>query len=244
MREEEFRDWLETYRQQNGEPLKQSSKNAYVTDNKRVEDEDGFNLDTEFKKDEMASLLERYTYSLEDKRNERGNPTNLDIELPALYKSLGNHKVVLNHYRRFCLSVGDDVIYEARENNNDSDTNANATFGLEKDLQAALRKHIDQLEVGLRVIDGGSERSVDSGRIDILAKDSNGAFVIIELKAGTATDSVVAQILGYMGDIAEEENAEVRGIIVAADFNKRVQSASRATSNLELKTYRYNFEFN
>ena len=55
---------------------------------------------------------------------------------------------------------------------------------------------------------------------------------------------MIAQTLGYMGDIAEEDETKVRGIIVAADFNQRVQSAAHvAIPNLELKSYSYTFDF-
>jgi len=74
------------------------------------------------------------------------------------------------------------------------------TFGLERDLQAALRKNIDQLEPGLSITDGGKEKQVASGRVDITAQDKQGSTVVIELKAGTADRETVGQILGYMGD--------------------------------------------
>ena len=49
------------------------------------------------------------------------------------------------------------------------------TFGLERDLQLALRSNsnIEQLEHGLRITDGGKEQTVESGRIDIAAEDEH-----------------------------------------------------------------------
>jgi hypothetical protein len=86
-------------------------------------------------------------------------------------------------------------------------------IGLERDMQAALRIEINQLEPGLTIIDDGAERSVDSGFIDITARDVSGTTVVIELKAGPAGQRAVAQILSYMGDVAaEEETGNVRGI--------------------------------
>src|SRR5262245_23875392 len=49
---------------------------------------------------------------------------------------------------------------------------AEITFGLERDLQMALRSNIEQLEPGLEIIDGGKERITEAGRIDITARDS------------------------------------------------------------------------
>jgi RNA polymerase sigma factor (sigma-70 family) len=46
-----------------------------------------------------------------------------------------------------------------------------AVKALQHRALAALRRHIDQLEDGLTIIDGNAERKVDAGFIDILAQD-------------------------------------------------------------------------
>lgn len=120
---------------------------------------------------------------------------------------------------------------------------AEITFGLERDLQAALRTNITQLERGLRIIDNGKERVTEAGRIDITAIDTKGRIVVIELKAGSASPEVIAQILAYMGAVLETDKQPVRGILIAGDFHKRVVLAARAISNLELKTYSFRFTF-
>jgi hypothetical protein len=117
------------------------------------------------------------------------------------------------------------------------------TFGLERDLQLALRSNIQQLEQGLTIVDDGREQSTEAGRIDITAKDQHGAIVIIELKAGTAPSDSVTQILSYMGAISERENIPVRGILIAGDFSSRVIFAARAVPNLELRRYSFRFTF-
>jgi hypothetical protein len=117
------------------------------------------------------------------------------------------------------------------------------TFGLERDLQTALRAHIEQLEVGLRIIDDGKERVTDAGRIDITAMDAKGNVLVIELKAGTAHPEAVAQVLAYMAAVGVEDNRPVRGILVAGGFHKRVVLASRAVPNLELRRYTFQFAF-
>jgi RecB family endonuclease NucS len=110
-------------------------------------------------------------------------------------------------------------------------------------MQAALRANIGQLEAGLKIIDGGKENATEAGRIDITAEDANGHIVVIELKAGMAAPEAVAQILAYMGTVAEQKDKPVRGILVAGDFHKRVLLASRAVSNLNLKKYSFKFGF-
>lgn len=113
------------------------------------------------------------------------------------------------------------------------------TFGLEKDLQNALRQNIEQLENGLTIIDEGKEKITDAGRIDILAKDKNDIIVVIELKAGKAKPDSITQILAYMGTF----NEKVRGILVASDFHEKIKFAIKALENIKLKKYSFKFSF-
>ncbi len=245
MREQKFRKWLENWEKPRGGLLNQDNLNFYVNAIRHVETAENIDLDDVFQKDGFASLFQLYKYSAQDERDNRPNPTNIKGIDYRLRSAISDIRSGLNHYKRFC-EAGDDFVYEVPDNNSAdtvADIDEGTTFGLEKDLQEAIRENITQLESGLEIIDNGLERRVASGYIDILAKDSNGAFVVIELKAGKASDSVIAQILGYMGDIAQEENQPVRGIIVASDFNQRLRSTLHVAPNLELKSYRYTFDF-
>jgi RecB family endonuclease NucS len=116
-------------------------------------------------------------------------------------------------------------------------------FGLERDLQVALRRNIEQLEAGLTIIDGDKERVVEGGRIDITAEDKDKKLVVVELKAGEAKPECIAQILAYMVSLSLEENREVRGILVAAGFHPRVVLAAKAIPNLRLMEYSFMFSF-
>lgn len=135
--------------------------------------------------------------------------------------------------------------FEATESKHEEEIEeaAEITFGLERDLQSALRANISQLESGLEITDGGKERKTDAGWLDITAKDLKGNVVVIELKAGPASPDVIAQVLAYMGAVAETDKKPVRGILVAGDFHKRVVWAARAVPNLELKKYSFQFTF-
>ena len=235
MRQPEFEQWLRDQR------YAESTITTYGPSARTVEKAEKIDLDQEYQKDGLASLIALYRYTEKDRRNKRLNPTNLNVAL----HTLGDYGTALKQYRKFCLSDGDYSV--SVEPESESSTDSGATFGLERDMQDAMRETITQLESGLEIIDGGVERKVDSGFIDILAKDSNGAFVVIELKAGKASDSVIAQTLGYMVDIADAEGLEinqVRGIIVAKSFNKRIETAARAVPSLALKAYTYSFDFN
>src|SRR5262245_28270957 len=116
------------------------------------------------------------------------------------------------------------------------------SFGLERDLQMALRGNIEQLEPGLTISDGGKEQTVPSGRIDITAQDRDGATVVIELKAGEADRDAVAQSLAYMGDLMVNEKS-VRGILIAGDFTPRAVAAARAAGKIQLIRYGIKFSF-
>jgi len=124
----------------------------------------------------------------------------------------------------------------------ESNKPSTTTFGLEKDMQTALRANITQLEGGLKMSDEGIERRVASGFIDITAEDTSGRTVVIELKTGEARREAVGQILAYMGDMTDT-NVSVRGILVAGSFSTSAVSASRAIPNLQLQRYQYRFTF-
>ena len=96
----------------------------------------------------------------------------------------------------------------------------------------------------MTIIDDGAERSVDSGFIDITARDAAGTTVVIELKPGLGGQRAVAQILSYMGDVAkEEESGKVRGILVCSDFDARARAAATMVPNLILRRYSVRFLF-
>ena len=84
---------------------------------------------------------------------------------------------------------------------------------------------------------------IEAARIDITARDDEGALVVIQLKAGIARADALTQVLAYMGALEAEGVKSVRGILVAADFHPRVVFGARAVRNLELRRYRFKFSF-
>ena len=219
--------------------LSQSSVDTYVSDTKRVERHYG-DLDELYAKDGLAGILQDLRYSADDARRNAPNLSKIPI-YGSLYETLPSYRSAINRYREYRES--DATLDDPDSVTQGEDDGRARLIGLERDLQSALRDSIEELEPGLDIIDGGTERSVDSGFIDITAKAADGTVVVIELKAGTARRDAVGQILSYMGDVAAEGPSQVRGILVAGDFDNKARAAARVVPSLSLRRYRVTFEF-
>ena len=228
-----YRSWL----QERG--LAQSSADTYVSDARRVENHYG-DLDDLYATDGLAGVLQDLQYSADDARRNAPNPSKIPIEGNP-YNGLASYRSTVNRYREY--READIVLADPNLAAPSEDDGRARLIGLERDLQAALRDSIKQLDPNLDIVDGGTERSVASGFIDITAQSSDGAVVVIELKAGTARRDAIGQILSYMGDVAAEEPNRVRGILVAGDFDNKARAAARVVPSLSLRRYSVVFEF-
>ncbi len=123
------------------------------------------------------------------------------------------------------------------------------SFALEEDLRHFLIKNLGRIETGLTLyIDekgrDGEEYSTDVGNIDILAKDKNGDFVVIELKVSKGSDVTIGQLLRYKGWVRKNlaGGGEVRGIIVASEMDDKIKYAAYAAGDLEILEYKIMFD--
>jgi hypothetical protein len=236
-----YRQWLEQQKYQPGTISAQMHRAG------RVEEHYG-DLDEHYTRDRMASLIEALCYSTDDKRRDRPNPSKIPFE-GDIRSNLASYRDAVKRYRKFrdFSEDGADIPAQERMQPESAATageEPGQRIGLERDMQAALKLGIEQLEPGLTIIDDGAERSVDSGFIDITARDASGVTVIIELKAGAAGQRAIAQILSYMGDVAaEEDRVKVRGILVASGFDAKAKAAARIVPNLILRKYSVRFFF-
>lgn len=233
--DEQFSRYLEG---QNFAPASVANYRSLV---RRVERLTGIDVDTAWEQGRLQDLMGRLEYTKVQERAGTPHPLEPVLEPIQTYKLFALLRSALRRYQDFKQGVQATTDVAVEEGAPDLEQEGR-TFALERDLQSALRENIADLEPGLRVIDGGQETRVDAGLIDILAEDTNGAKVVIELKADTARPAVIAQILAYMSHYAQNGD-KVRGIIVAADFDTRVELASKAVPNLSCKRYTFKFSF-
>jgi restriction system protein len=128
-----------------------------------------------------------------------------------------------------------------------------STFALEKHLEDFLVANWGQTDLGRSydiVSDEGEligrQYPSDTGPIDILAiaKDQS-HYLVVELKRGRASDTVVGQIQRYMGYVAGEllnEGQGVRGCIIALEDDLRLRRALSVTNNIIFYRYQVSFK--
>ena len=103
----------------------------------------------------------------------------------------------------------------------------------EHSLEDALCENLQVIEDGLRLI--GRQMPVPGiGRADIVALDQQNNLVVIEVKSGTADDSTLTQLLSYMHGLKCKENREIRGIIVAEEFTRKLKQAATSLPHIKL----------
>jgi len=126
-------------------------------------------------------------------------------------------------------------------------------FAMEKYLEEFLVTNWSQTELGKEYDifsengeNVGRQYQTDTGPMDILAisKDKT-KLLVVELKRGRASDSVVGQVQRYMGYVVEvlaESNQEVHGVIIALEDDLKIQRALKVTRNIEFYRYIINFK--
>lgn len=114
------------------------------------------------------------------------------------------------------------------------------SVGLEKDLENYIVANPEIIESGLTLVK--QQYSTPVGIIDILFKDSQGKYLVVETKKGLESDKVIGQISRYVGYLEHAENKSTRGLIIVSDADDRLRYGVYALSGkVKLKYYKVSF---
>lgn len=123
-------------------------------------------------------------------------------------------------------------------------------FYMEKQLEDFILQNWESTELGKKydlIVEDGEAMSqqyrTDIGPIDILARDKvTKDYVVIELKRAQTSDDTVGQLARYMGWVQENLNCKnVKGVIIAGAFDKRLKYALKVVPNAEVFIYEVDF---
>lgn len=171
--------------------------------------------------------------SLRNATGSIGTISNISRFAEELESLMGNNEDTVK------ITVNDDLVEDP------------SVFALERHLEDFLVQNWKHTELGKMYDlyeDGdivGRQFPTDTGPIDLLAisKDKK-ELLVVELKKGRASDSVIGQIQRYMGYVLEElaeEDQSVKGVIIALEDDLRIRRALKVATNIEF--YRYQVSF-
>lgn len=128
---------------------------------------------------------------------------------------------------------------------------ADMEFAMEKYLEDFIEANFSKIKFGEELElyqdeeNTGRQYSTSIGNIDLLAFDKkNKEFVVIELKKGRSSDTVVGQVLRYMGYIKDNlaKDYGVRGIIIVKEKDERLEYALKLMTKVDLFMYKVSFD--
>jgi hypothetical protein len=139
----------------------------------------------------------------------------------------------------------EEELAAAEEEDSGEAAAGSSEFLLERDLQRYLAENLECIEPGLKPYQSddvkGFEFEAGGGRrIDILAVDKGGAFVVLELKVSKGYDRVVGQLLRYVNWVRQnlaDPGQRVRGIIVCRTLSEDLRLACASITDVELFEY-------
>ena len=183
-------------------------------------------------------VFKSYTPSAQGKDVKYVNDDNQPISGDMLNKDLTE---IINYYKK---AVSIEIKKE------DSHI-GQGLFYMEKQLEDFIIENWDKTEFGKKydLIEEEGELisqqfKTDIGFIDILAKDKKTKnYVVIELKKNQTSDDTIGQLLRYMGWIKKNKKDDgVKGIIVAGQFDTKLDHAKSMIPNSEVFLYEVDFK--
>lgn len=149
-------------------------------------------------------------------------------------------KTILDYYKKILSIPSTPILAEINQ----------GIFYMEKQLEDFIIYNWENTELGKRfdlIIEEGVLKSqqfrTDIGPIDILVRDKKTkGYVIIELKKNQTSDDTVGQIARYMGWVWENMGGNVQGIIIAGEYDRKLEYALKMVPNVEVFLYEVDFK--
>ncbi len=159
--------------------------------------------------------------------------TNDTIEQSRIEKDLSG---IINDYAKIVSKIAPDP----------------TLFYMEKQLEDFLIENWEKTELSKQydlIIENGvllsKQYKTNIGNIDILVTEKKtNCLVVIELKKNQTSDDTVGQITRYMGWLKEHKAKQgvVKGIIIAARYDKRLDYALKMVPNIDVYLYEVDFK--
>jgi hypothetical protein len=147
----------------------------------------------------------------------------------------------LNRYVQFYLEKDAPTAQVEEDLAQQAEQATGLAFRLEKEMHAAVRRQLSNIEPGLS--EDGTEVAVSTGYVDIVARDASKKLVVIELKAGKCPAGAMEQALGYAQALSDERKEPVRVLLIASEFPDRIKAAAKRVIDLKLMTYEFSLKF-
>lgn len=116
----------------------------------------------------------------------------------------------------------------------------------EKFLRRYLAENSDDLiEPDLELLKENEQVVEGGGRPDLVFKDKDNNFLVVEIKKGRGSRKVIGQLSEYRGQVMKKmatDNQVVRGLIIAYEVKDRLKDA--AYPYPEIKIQKYNLKCN
>ena len=183
-------------------------------------------------------VFKSYTPSVQGKDVKYVSDDNQPISGDVLNKDLTE---IINYYKK-AVSI---------EIKKEDSPMGQGLFYMEKQLEDFIIENWDKTEFGKKydLIEEEGEIisqqfKTDIGFIDILAKDKKTKnYVVIELKKNQTSDDTIGQLLRYMGWIKKNKKDDgVKGVIVAGQFDTKLDHAKSMIPNSEVFLYEVDFK--
>lgn len=190
--------------------------------------------------DELVKMgIAYWTFSISAK----GNVTIYLIIPNFVYESIVNYKDDLPVIENIIDKI-EKISMEKQNNNFEKEWDLEGLLEKEKskvseiEIEKSIISRPELIEEGLEFI--GNQYRTSVGNIDILCRDKNGNYVVIEIKREKGSYKVVGQIQKYMTWIMENvaNDKQVRGIIVVSESDKELEYSIKGSKfSIEIKTF-------